>query len=65
LNIWIVYTSLVTSYLIDNSGTIATFSLFGTLSFFGFFYIMFFLKDSSKLIFENGVKRKMTEKEKK
>ncbi len=65
MNIWIVLTSLITSYLIDNSGAIATFLLFGTLSVFGFFYLIFFVKDSSKSVFENGVERKMTEKEKK
>ena len=65
MNIWIVLTSLITSYLIDNSGAIATFSLFGTLSILGFFYIIFFVKDPSKSVFENGVERKMTEKEKK
>ncbi len=65
MNIWIVLTSLITSFLIDNSGAITTFSLFGTLSVFGFFYIIFFVKDPSKSVIENGVKRKMTEKEKK
>ena len=46
-------------------GILTTFSLFGTISFLGFFYILIFVKDPSRIVFENGVKRKMTEKEKK